>query len=194
LDATVIDVDFFALSNAYEASYGIKGDENIALLDIGSNKALMNIISRGVPLFTRGISMGGSQITDGIRDHFKLSQEDAERVKLEGGGTKCPAAELEMIFVGVVKKWVGEFRRAIDFFYNNFPDSRIDKLYLCGGSCRIPGLDKVFQENADADVEIFNPLTRLNYDANGFDPDYIHYVGPQMAIALGLALRKTRER
>jgi type IV pilus assembly protein PilM len=43
-------------------------------------------------------------------------------------------------------------------------------------------------------VEIFNPLEMLDYESEHFDPDYISYIGPQLAICLGLALRKADER
>ena len=59
----VIDVDYFALSNAFEATHGF-GEKNIVLIDIGASKAIMNIICRGFPVFTRGISIGGRQITE----------------------------------------------------------------------------------------------------------------------------------
>ena len=58
LDPVVVDVDFYALSNAFEATYGLS-EGNIALLDIGSNKAIMSIVAGKVPVFTRGISIGG---------------------------------------------------------------------------------------------------------------------------------------
>ena len=89
---------------------------------------------------------------------------------------------------------MSECRRAIDFFYSNYPDRRIDKLFISGGSCRLPGLDKVFRQTLDIDVEIFNPLSRLESDSKIFDAEYVDYIGPQMAIALGLALRKTKEK
>ncbi len=190
LEPVVIDVDFFALSNAFEAAYGINNDESIALLDIGANKAIMNIVLRGVPIFTRGISIGGAQITDRIRDHFDLSHEEAERVKLGESSLKLNATELEEIFVSTVRKWLAEFKRAVDFYYSNFPDHRIAKVYLSGGSCRIAGLDQAFRDHMNLEVEIFNPLRQVEYDDKVFDPDYIDYVGPQTAIAFGLALRK----
>ncbi|MGV8073994.1 MAG: type IV pilus assembly protein PilM [Syntrophobacteraceae bacterium] len=192
LDPVVVDVDYFALSNAYEASYGLKGDENIVLLDIGANKAVMNIISRGIPIFTRGLSIGGSQITDRIREHFKISQDEAERAKLGGGLVQLPIDELEAIFVACVKKWVSEIRRAIDFFYSNFPESKIERIMLSGGSAGIAGLGQVFEEHLETRVEIFNPFLHLDYDTKVVDPDYLSLVGPQMAIAFGLALRRTR--
>ena len=191
LDPMVVDVDFFALGNAFEATHGLDED-NVALLDIGASKAILNIIHRSVPLFTRGISIGGDQITAVIQERFNVSREEAEQAKLSGASEKFPVHELEEIFVGTVGNWVSEFKRAINFYYTNFPENRVGKIFLSGGSCRIPGLDKVFQENMDTDVEVklFNPFKQLTYDARVFDSAYLDYIGPQMAISLGLALRK----
>lgn len=189
----VVDVDFFALGNAFEATHGLD-EESIALLDIGASKAVMNITCKGTPIFTRGISIGGNQITETIRDHFRITYEEAENVKLGETTENYPSRDIEEIFVSTVRSWVNECSRAIDFYYNNYPDKRIKELYLCGGSSRIPGLDKVFHENLDIPVEIFNPISRTQYDSSLFDPAYIDYIGPQMAISLGLALRKTKEK
>jgi type IV pilus assembly protein PilM len=193
-DPYVIDVDFFALSNSFEATYGFQDDDSIALLDIGANKSVMNIAAKGAPVFTRGISIGGNQITEAIRDYFKISFEEAESVKLGESSENYPASDLEEIFVSTVRGWVSECGRAITFYYNNYPDNKIGMVYLSGGSCRIPGLDKVFQENLELPVEIYNPISQTLYDPKQFDPAYIDYIGPQMAIALGLALRKTKEK
>jgi type IV pilus assembly protein PilM len=193
LHAQVIDVDYFALCNAFEAMHGF-GEKSIALIDIGASKAIMNIICRGFPVFTRGISIGGRQITEKIEDHFGVPLEDAERIKLGEISSKVRLDELEEIFVNVIKNWVSECRKAINLFHTNFPEYKIEEVYLSGGSCRIPGLDKVFKENLEAEVSIFNPLAELEYDPQMFDPAYIDHVGSQMAIALGLALRKAREK
>ncbi len=192
-DPFVVDVDFFALSNSFEVTHGF-GDERIALLDIGANKSVMNIAYKGVPIFTRSISIGGNQITDSIKDFFNISFEEAESVKLGESAGKYPVSNLEEIFVSTVSGWVTECRRAVDFFYHNYPEQKIDTLYLSGGSCRIPGLDKVLGEHMEIPVQIFNPISRIQFDAKQFDPAYVDYIGPQMAISLGLALRKTKEK
>ena len=192
-DPFVVDVDFFALSNSFEVTYGF-GDERIALLDIGANKSVMNIAHKGVPIFTRSISIGGNQITDNIKEYFNIPFEEAESVKLGESAVKYPERDLEEIFVSTISGWVTECRRAVDFYYHNFPEQNIDTLYLSGGSCRIPGLDKVLHEHMEVPVEIFNPISRIQYDVKQFDPAYVDYIGPQMAISLGLALRKTKEK
>jgi type IV pilus assembly protein PilM len=192
-DAFVVDVDFFALSNSFEVTYGFE-DKRVALLDIGANKSIMNIAYKGVPIFTRSISIGGNQITDSIKEFFKIPFEEAESVKLGETPGRYPARDLEEIFVSTVSGWVTECRRAVDFYNHNYPEQSIDAIYLSGGSCRIPGLDKVLGEHMELPVEIFNPLSRIHYDMKQFDQAYVDYIGPQMAISLGLALRKTKEK
>lgn len=193
LQPLVMDVDFFALSNAYEANHGLRED-NIALIDIGANKTLVDIVQQGVPVFTRGISIGGAQINEGIKEAFRVDDEEAEQIKLGNAAGRISESELEEVFTAVARDWVRELRRAFDFYYGNFPDSKIDKIFLSGGSSRLTGLDKVLQENLAAEVEIFNPFARLEWDSKAFDPAYLDYVGPQMAVAMGLALRKAKAK
>jgi type IV pilus assembly protein PilM len=192
-DPFVVDVDFFALSNSFEVTYGF-GDERVALLDIGANKSIMNIAYKGLPVFTRSISIGGNQLTDAIKEFFNISFEEAESVKLGESVGKYPIRDLEEIFVSTITGWVAECRRALDFYDHNYPEEKISAIYLSGGSCRIPGLDKVLRENMEIPVEIFNPISRVQYEVKQFDPAYVDYIGPQMAISLGLALRKTKEK
>lgn len=193
LDPLVIDVDFFALSNAFEATRGF-GDEKVALLDLGANKSLLNIAHKGMPIFTRSISVGGNQLTEAIKDSFNISFEEAESLKLGQSEHKHPMKDLEEIFVSTVNGWVAQCHRALDFYYHNFPDDKIGSVYLSGGSCQIPGLDKVLHEHLNIPVELYNPLSSVQHDAKQFDPAYIDYLGPQMAISFGLALRKSREK
>lgn len=189
----IVDVDYFALSNAFESTYGF-GEESIALIDIGASKAIMSIIDRGVPVFTRGISIGGAQITEKIGEHFRVSLEEAERMKLGEVISETQIKEVEEIFVSSVRTWVNECKRAIDFFYSNYSDTQIGKVYLSGGSSRMAGLDKVLEEHVEIPVEIFNPLSKIEHDPKLFDPAYVDFVGPQVAISLGLSLRKTKEK
>jgi type IV pilus assembly protein PilM len=113
LEPIVVDVDFFALSNCFEATYRF-GDERVALLDIGANKSIMNIAYKGVPVFTRSISIGGNQLTDAIKDFFSISFEEAESVKLGESVEKFPTRDLEELFVSTVTGWVTEVDADID--------------------------------------------------------------------------------
>ncbi len=193
-DPAVIDVDCFALCNAHEVTYGKDEKDSVALVDIGANKASVYIIDNGAPVFTRDISIGGFQITDKIRSRCRLPYEDAERIKLGQPTDKLSVRELQDIFISVANGWVGEVKRVIDFYYSNYPEGAVKKIYLSGGSSRTPGLDKLFQSKMGIDVGLFNPLGRLECDDQVFDPSYVNYIGSQMAVCFGLALRKVNEK
>src|ERR1039457_1862705 len=84
LKLTVIDVDSFAVQNAFEVNYDIYPEEVIALVNIGANIMNLNIIKNGASLFTRDAQLGGSIYTDEIQKQFGVSGEDAEKIKISG--------------------------------------------------------------------------------------------------------------
>ena len=60
----VIDVDTFALQNCYEVNYQPNDSQVVALLNIGAATMNVNIVQGNRSLFTRDITVGGSQFTD----------------------------------------------------------------------------------------------------------------------------------
>lgn len=193
-EPTVIDVDFFALSNAFESSYGLVGKENVLLVDIGASKAAMNALNHGLPIFTRDLPIGGEQINQAIQDNFGVTREDSERIKLGEITAKIGVKAVRDVVAGVVGGWLSEFKRAIDFYYRNYPENSLEKIFLSGGASRLSGLAAALQDYVGIPAEIFNPLSKIDCDPAVFDSSYIEYVGPQMAISFGLALRKTSEK
>ncbi|MFP3869303.1 MAG: type IV pilus biogenesis protein PilM, partial [Syntrophobacteria bacterium] len=90
--------------------------------------------------------------------------------------------------------WSTEVKRAIDFFYATYPDETIGQILLSGGSSRLPGLDSLFNKDTNMPVSYFNPFANIEFDPNTFDREYLEYVAPQMAIAVGLALRRVGDK
>ena len=192
LNPVVMDVDAFALQNAFEINMeDISGC--YAIVSIGANQLIINTIKDGVSIFTRDSAYGGDQITKGIMERLGISYEDAEMIKM--GGKKTENKEvIKEVFISVVSEWSKEIKRAIDFIYSTYPDETIDKVYLCGGSCRIPGLLRHLEAEIDIPVEIFNPFKSLQINKKRFDKDYLQYIAPQAAIAVGLALRSVGDK
>src|SRR5258707_14580164 len=59
----VIDVDTFALQNCYEVNYNPTENDVVTLLNIGASTMNVNIVKGTRSLFTRDITVGGSQFT-----------------------------------------------------------------------------------------------------------------------------------
>ena len=187
----IVDVDNFALENAFTANYPDEAG-TLALLDIGANKLNINIIKGGVSLFTRDAPMGGARVTEEIQDRFDLDYQAAESIKI--GGVEAPdKGALEDIVTKAVENWGGETNRAIEFLKASYPDEQLQGIYLSGGSSRFEGLDRYLAQETGVSVKIFNPLINIGVDQRKFDPAYIEYISPQFAICIGLALRMGEE-
>jgi type IV pilus assembly protein PilM len=187
----IVDVDNFALENAFITNYPDQ-EETVALLDIGANKLNINVVKGGVSLFTRDAPMGGARVTEEIQDRFDLDYQTAESIKI--GGLEAPdKGVLEDIVSRAVENWVAETNRAIGFLQASYPDEELQGIYLSGGSSRFEGLDRYLAQETGVPVEIFNPLKNIGTDQRKFDPAYIEYIAPQFAICIGLALRMGEE-
>jgi type IV pilus assembly protein PilM len=53
----------------------------------------------------------------------------------------------------------------------------------------LPGLAESLAKRFEIPVEVFDPFKKIEVDSRKFDPDYMREVIPEMAVAVGLALR-----
>ncbi|HDG96866.1 MAG TPA: type IV pilus assembly protein PilM [Desulfobacterales bacterium] len=193
LSPMVLDVDAFALQNAFEMS-SPEQKGCYALVNIGAEELGINAVKDGVSMFTRDSSYGGAQITDAIMKELKVSYEEAEKIKLGGTKVEKEKAILEEIFTSVVSSWAQEIKRALDFLATTYPDETIERVFLSGGSSRIPGFQKYLEMETGIPVEMFNPFSNLIINEKKFDPNYLSYMAPQAAVAVGLALRSIGDK
>jgi len=194
LNPAMLDVDAFAVQNAFELS-AQEMSGCYALVNVGAEELGINAVKDGVSIFTRDSSYGGYQINEAIMSKFGVSYEEAEKIKL--GGTKLESKErdsLEEIFTSMVSGWVNEIKRALDFLSTTYPDESIEKIYVSGGSCRIPGFQKYLEIETEIPVVEMNPFSNLQINDKVFDPKYLSYIAPQAAVAVGLALRSIGDK
>jgi type IV pilus assembly protein PilM len=194
LNPAVLDVDAFALQNAFELSAGsVAGC--YAIVNVGAEELGINAIKDGISIFTRDSAYGGYQVNEAIMSKFDVPYKEAEKIKL--GGAKLESKEkgmLEEIFTQVVSGWVNEIKRALDFLSTTYPDQSIEKILISGGSSRIPGFQKYLEQETDIPVEEMNPFVNIQISERAFDPRYLSYMAPQAAVAVGLALRSIGDK
>ncbi len=193
LHPAVLDVEAFAVENAFEANCDAAPDEVIALADIGAQVVNINIIANGIPAFTRDISTGGSVYTEEIQKALSVSWEEAERIKIGGSTTEqsqeVVPQEVEQAMQSVTETVTGEISRSLDFFAATAAESRISRIVLTGGGSRVSGLDAAFQAKTNIPVEHLNPLAKV-VPSSRFDQEFLEEVGPSLGVSVGLALRR----
>jgi type IV pilus assembly protein PilM len=187
----VMDVDAFALQNAYEMNYGVEPGRVVAMVNIGASQANINVVRGETSIFTRDITtIGGNLYTEAIQKDLNVTQEQAENTKLGHGEN---AESLAGILRSVTDSVLLEVQKTFDFFKATTSEDRIDRIVLSDGSARIPGLSDAIGERFDTRVEIFNPFQNMSYSPKDFDAEFLEEVGPACAIAVGLAMRKGGE-
>jgi type IV pilus assembly protein PilM len=79
----------------------------------------------------------------------------------------------------------------MDFYRATVEDGglAVEKILVSGGGSKLNGLIEFLSHRFDMPVEIFDPFKKIKVDARGFDPEYMKEIVPEMAIAVGLALR-----
>jgi type IV pilus assembly protein PilM len=192
LNPVAIDVAAFAVENAFELNYDAANRGTVALVNIGAQVVNINILSNGVPCFTRDITTAGNQYTEEIQKALSISFDEAERIKLGGrasDGQDVVPREVEQAMQSITETVIGEISRSLDFFAATSADSRIEKVYLTGGASRVSGLATAFAERTGLAVDTLNPLARM-LPSSKYDQDYLDDMAPGLAVGVGLALRR----
>ncbi len=185
----IIDIDVFALENAFNMNYLYEENEMFALIDIGASVTNINIIKNGTSLFNRDIFLGGTQITEEIQKELQVSFEEAEMLKTGEHIEGIDQALLNQTIAKTTSSIAREIQRTLDFFTgSSYAD--INHIYLSGGGSKTPGLKELIEEKIEVNIEFFDPFKMIRYDKKTFDPEYIKDISIFASISVGLASRK----
>jgi type IV pilus assembly protein PilM len=194
LNAVVVDVDAFALENAFELAYETDRDQVVGLVNLGAAVMNINILQGGSSEFTRDSPLGGNRYTESIQKMLGLTYEQAETLKLggevDGKALRDARPAIDMINSEVA----GEIRRSFDFFRSSSHSDTIHRVYLSGGCARLSGLVEYLSDNLEIPFEIANPLRKIKADPKKVDPAYLEAIAPQLAVSVGLALRQAGDK
>jgi type IV pilus assembly protein PilM len=189
----LIDVDAFALQNAYELNYTTESGRTVALLDIGASTMTINIVSGTDFLFTRDVSIGGHQYTEFIQKEYGLNYDQAQMLKHGESVENITLADAQHVLDSVTEILCLEIQKTYDFFKSTTTVDRIDRMIVSGGASHTPGLIEALTKRFDIPTEKFNSFKNISFDPKRFSPSMIKDRAPDLAIAIGLALRSAEE-
>jgi len=189
LQPEIIDVDVFAVTNAYElfgpgaALSAQQNGEAIALIDIGASKSNIAIVNGDRLLFTREVYLAGNEITDAIVRTFNEPLEEIERIKAAPGDALDALMDAAM---PAFEDLANEIRLSFDYVEGQF-DKQVGSVVLTGGTSLLPNIAEILGNILGRPVQVFDPLAGLDlvpsrYDIHGLDAN-----APGLTIALGLA-------
>ncbi|HEY4304382.1 MAG TPA: type IV pilus assembly protein PilM, partial [Gemmatimonadaceae bacterium] len=186
LSPTVVDVEAFALHNAFEINHPDAMNGLVALVNIGHDVTNINILDDGVPLLTRDLTVGTRRFREDLQRERGLTAEDAQ--SLLQGYDRSPHLESvietrgEEIAVGI--------ERAAAFLAQNSRGSGVRAIYTCGGGSRIPGLNDLLAHRLGFPVQQANPLANVNVREGALESLVTDEIAPLLMLPIGLALRQ----
>lgn len=190
LSPQIVDVNAFAIGNAFELNCEVSEDEGrgekvVALIDVGARKTNMNIVRGSTSYFTREVYLGGDDFTTTLSKRLGVPPEEAEKLKRTPGDRE---GEVEEGMSQIFEDLGNEILLSFDYFENQF-DSTVEEIYFSGGGARIPFLDRVFERIFSRPVQTWDPTEGLEICHGSFEEEELVENSMQLATAIGLASR-----
>ena len=192
--ALVVDVDAFALQNAYEANYGVEPEAVIVLLNAGASATHINILNGDQSVFTRDLSIGGNAYTEALQKELNLPFDLADQLKRGLAVEGMTFDDARPVLRAVTENVMLEIQKTFDFFKATAASDRIDRIMLSGGASRAEGFTEMLAERFTAPIEALDPFKRIAFDPRKFQVESAADVAPTVAVAVGLALRRAGDR
>ncbi len=187
LEAGVIDVDAFALHNAFEINYPEAMRGVVGLVNIGHETTNINILDDGVPVLTRDIPIGTRRFKEDLQRERGLSADEAEAVLR---GTDAANEALDPLLESRGEELAVGIERAAAFLQSSSRSANgIGRVFTTGGGARIPRLNKVLSDRLRIPVQLANPIEKLQVADGVFDRFPVDEVAPLLMLPIGLALR-----
>jgi type IV pilus assembly protein PilM len=192
--AVVVDVDAFALQNAFEVNYGIEPGQVVVLLNAGASATNINILQGDQSVFTRDISIGGNAYTEALQKELNLPFEDADRLKRGEPVDGVSFEDARPVLRAVSENVMLEIQKTFDFFKATASSDRIDRIIVSGGAAKEEGFLEMLPDRFETPVELFDPFKTVAFDAKRFGVVVVSDIAPTVAVAVGLALRRAADR
>ena len=175
--------------------------QDCMLIDIGAAVSQVTLFQKSCPVFTRNIPIGANRITEAVMESMHLQREEAENLKFSGGKAVSKdditadnllgvldqalgVAEFEQFFTELS----GEVNRTLEYYQVQNRSVTISRVFLTGGGSKTESLPERLSQTLDLPVIVHDPLADMEI-ASSFNRQYLKGLGPQMSVALGLAMR-----
>ncbi len=157
--------------------------KSVMVLDIGAASTKTYIVERGVVAVSHAIGAGSQDVTRAIAASENMSIANAEVFKKERGlNSQSPEFVFSRIF--------SEARRVL-IQYETMHKKSITSIILTGGGSVTKELSEYAKKVFSIDVMVADPFEKTV--APAFMRPVLQEIGPEFAVAVGLALRKLGE-
>ena len=188
LKAKVVDVEAFAIANAFELIRkrdGVSRNEAVGFFDIGYDMTTLLVIRGGRVIYTRDHPFGGHQLLEETQRRYDMTVEQAGFFERN---EEAPEDFEEEVLEPFQLNIVHQISRALQFYASSNEYSNIGTIYLSGGVASLRGLAPMVQQELGMTTRVADPVTGMDI-AQNVAVTALKRNATNLMIAMGLALR-----
>ncbi len=194
LSPAVIDVDYFAMENLYEANYPPQpGGGMVGLIHMGARYTSVTLLENGYSMFTGDLTVGGEEFTETLRKELHVSNEAAEAAKINGSLDGETKLELETMLKPAMEDIVDEIRRTVSLYGTASEGEGLKHIYLSGGGAKVPGLRALLQEKLSVPISFTEPFRGFAVNKN-IDNNFLAESASLFTVVAGLSIRRPGDK
>lgn len=191
LRPVVIDVDAFAVTNAYLLS-APEEDANkvVSLINIGEYLTNLTFLKNGTYHSTRDIATACDFFVKTLMKNLKVDHEEAAEILRGRNLEKYNSATINRSIEFSAEELSVGIDLAFGYFQSSENNLKVEKMVLCGGGACILNLAGILAKRHNVEVEIVNPFQHIAIDEKKFNGPIPENISTILTVATGLALRK----
>ena len=208
----IIDVDVFALQNAYNLLMNQNRESSTLLADIGASRMSLNIFKGDHSFMIRDIMYGTNKIVEDIAEDFEISYEEAkqalirqnnnidsqnhdqDQAQAQNQAQDKNRDRINEISFNIMTSWCREIIETLNEFQAGTYEAGVENIVLSGGGALIGGFKDFLLSRLDMNISIIRPFNSLIIKKKKFSTSFLSKAAPWAGIAIGLALRKVNDK
>ena len=164
----------------------------VMLIDFGASRTKVSFVEFGMLKSYHTINRGGADISDSIAKSLSIPFSEAEKLKKEFGLFENPMEKSLADIIRIHIDYIFSETNSALLGYEKKYNRTISKVIFTGGGSLLKGLAEVAANNFKAEIELGHPFRKVN--APAFLDKVLETMGPEFAVAIGLALRKLQSQ
>jgi type IV pilus assembly protein PilM len=163
----------------------------VMVLDIGASATKTYVVEHGVVALSHNIPKGGQDVTRTIAGAHGLSIERAETLKKQQGFTRPAEGGYDPKTIELVFSRIFDEARRVLTQFETSRQKAVSAIVLTGGGAVTKELATFAKSFFSVDVHLADPFGKT--EAPAFMRPVLEEIGPEFAVAVGIALRKLEE-
>lgn len=192
-----IEIPYLALLRLFLfTSQGPAPHQAHFIIEIGATQSMLLFVAENSLSFLRSIPIAGNSFTQAIAKGLNLRFEEAEALKITKAtlnpqeAKEEPYSTIMKALEPVIKEFLNELQRSIDFYQSRSAASLELKILLSGGGALIRGMPDYLSRALNLEVMFWSPLKALaKRETPGLEEAL-----PTLNLASGLSLRNWEKR